>query len=96
MASLEHFASKGLIGGVEEISHGGRGSIVKRAPLVPVPFPIPLGIVKKPLGIVKKLPLKKPLGIVKKLKKLGPKGLSLALLWLACIGGTGGICAAGK
>ena len=61
-ANLEHFASKGLIGGVdhllEEISHGGRGSIVKRAPIVP--FPFPLGIVKKikklgPLGIPLKL-----------------------------------------
>ena len=61
-ANLEHFASKGLIGQVEhlseEISHGGRGSIVKRAPIVP--YPIPLGIVKKikklgPLGIPLKL-----------------------------------------
>ena len=38
-ANLKHFASKGLIGGVdhplEEISHGGRGSIVKRAPILP-------------------------------------------------------------
>ena len=40
-ANLEHFASKGLIGGVdhllEEISHGGRGSIVKRAPILLTP-----------------------------------------------------------
>ena len=45
----EHFAPKSLIGGVqhlsEEISYGGRHSIVKRAPLVP--FPFPLGILKK-------------------------------------------------
>ena len=61
-ANLEHFASEGLIGQLEhlseEISHGGRGSIVKRAPIVP--FPFPLGIVKKikklgPLGIPLKL-----------------------------------------
>ena len=62
-ANLEHLTSKGLLGGgvehlSEEISHGGRGSIVKRAPIVP--FPFPLGIVKKikklgPLGIPLKL-----------------------------------------
>ena len=36
----EHFAYQDLIGGAEHhhISHGGRGSIVKRAPLVPI-FP---------------------------------------------------------
>ena len=55
-ANLEHFASKGLIGQVEhlseEISHGGRGSIVKRAPILLTPK-----ILKKlgPLGIPLKL-----------------------------------------
>ena len=59
-ANLEHFASKGLIGGVdhlsEKITHGGRGSIVKRAPILPS-----LGIVKK----IKKLgPLRIPLKLL--------------------------------
>ena len=81
-----NLASKGLIGGVEhlseEITHGGRGSIVKRAPIVP--YPIPLGIVTK----------MKKLGF---LKKLGPLGIPLKLLFAACIAGTGGACAgAGK
>ena len=39
---LDHVASKGLLGGgvehlSEEISHGGRGSIVKRAPILLTP-----------------------------------------------------------
>ena len=37
----EHFAYKDLIGRAEhhQISHGGHGSIVKRAPLIPFPIP---------------------------------------------------------
>ena len=65
-ANLDHLASKGLLGeGVEhlseEINHGGRGgSIVKRSPIIPFPFPL-----KFPL----KFPIKKlgPLGIPLKL-----------------------------
>ena len=41
-ANLEHLTSKGLLGGgvehlSEEISHGGHGSIVKRAPILLTP-----------------------------------------------------------
>merc|ERR1712045_792170 len=54
----ERFASRGLIGGLQhlpkEISYGGRHSIVKRAPLVP--FPFPLAKFKKPLKIPLKIP----------------------------------------
>ena len=37
----EHLAHQGLIGRAEhhQISHGGHGSIVKRAPLLPFPIP---------------------------------------------------------
>ena len=50
----ERFASRGLIGGLQhlpkEIRYGGRHSIVKRAPLVPFPFPLAKFKFKKPLG----------------------------------------------
>ena len=62
-ANLEHFASKGLIGGVdhltEKITHGGRGSIVKRAPILLTPKIIKkLGPLAIPLSPLLKLLLK--------------------------------------
>ena len=62
--NLDHLASKGLLGGgvehlSEEISHGGRGSIVKRAPNLPsLAIAKKLGPLAIPLSPLLKLLLK--------------------------------------
>ena len=77
----EHFAYQDLIGGAEHhhISHGGRGSIVKRAPLLPI-FPTVPAV---GLGGIK-------LGF----KGIGGIGLK-ATTYKKCVVGTLGLCFAG-
>ena len=89
----EHFAYQDLIGGAEHhhISHGGRGSIVKRAPLLPI-FPtvpaVGLGSIK--LGKT---------GIAGGIGGIGSKGKLFGLkvkTYKKCVVGTLGLCFAGK
>ena len=89
----EHFAYQDLIGGAEHhhISHGGRGSIVKRAPLLPIFPTVPaVGIGSAKLGLK---------GIAGGIGGIGSKGKLFGLKvrsYKKCVVGTLGLCFAGK